>query len=386
MNKKLPNDKAAVKNRPIQAAGILLIIIAVVFCGVFLILSRSGSKQRISVTRNAVEMGTAVSLTVYAEQGKLSEQECRDRLSELNSRILKMIDDLDRNTLSWRSEDSEVYRFNHLSSAEAMAVSPELTEVIRDSLELSRDSLGALDITLRAVIDLWGIESYDGKTAYAPPSSDELERAAASAGFGHLTLSDAASGENLLEKDIPELGLDLGAVGKGYALDRAAAELSGSDISGAVLAAGGSVLVYGDKGEPWQIGIRDPEGSPADLIGIISVPGESGKKTFISTSGGYEKLAEYQGRIFQHIIDGRTMYPAESELYSVTVVTKDSGLASDGLSTACFILGMEESKPLLESWNAEAVFIARDRTVWLTAGLAGKVTVNNPEYAVKEVP
>ena len=368
-----------------KAAGLLLIIIAAICCGVCFILFRSGSKQRISVTKNAVEMGTAVSLTVYGEQGRLSEQACRDHLSEVNFRILKMIGDLDRYTLSWRSEDSEVYRFNRSSQTEAMSVSPELAEVIRDSLELSRDSHGALDITLRSVIDLWGIESFDGKTAYIPPSSDEIEKAAASVGYEHLTLTDAASGEILLEKDIPELSLDLGAVGKGYALDLAAEELAGSDTSGAVLAAGGSILAYGDKGEPWKIGIRDPESSPSDLIGIISVPGESGQKTFISTSGGYEKYVEYEGKILQHIIDGRTLYPAESGLVSVTVVTKDSGLASDGLSTACFILGMEESKPLLESRNAEAVFITGDKTVWLTAGLTGRVTIYNSEYSVKEV-
>ena len=80
------------------------------------------------------------------------------------------------------------------------------------------------------------------------------------------------------------------------------------------------------------------------------------------------------------------MYPAESGLVSATVVTKDSGLASDGLSTACYILGIEGSKPLLESRNAEAVFITADRTVWLTAGLIGKVTLNDPDYSVKEVP
>ena len=294
------------KKKPVQAAGLLLIITAAIYCGVCLVFSRSGSKQRISVTKNAVEMGTAVSLTVYSEQGRLSEQACRDRLSEVNSRILKMIGDLDRYTLSWRSEDSEVYHFNHSAQTEAMSVSPELGEVIRDSLTICRESDGALDITLRKIIDLWGIETFDGKTAYIPPSADEIEKAAASVGYEHLKLNNAASGEVLLEKDLPKLKLDLGAVGKGYALDLAAEELAGSNVSGAVLAAGGSILAFGDKGEPWQIGIRDPEGNPSDLIGIISVPGESGQKTFISTSGGYEKYVEYEGKILQHIIDGRT--------------------------------------------------------------------------------
>lgn len=374
------------KNKSGQAAGILLILIAVICCGVYFIFFRSGSKQLISATKNAVEMGTAVSLTVYGKQGRLSEKDSRDRLSEVNSQILKMIEDLDRNMLSWRSEDSEVYRINHSSRAEAIFISPELSDVLRESLDLARDSHGALDITLRTIIDLWGIESFDGKTAYIPPSVNEVEKAAETVGYEHLKLREEASGESLLEKDISEVALDLGAVGKGYVLDQAANELADSDVSGAVLAAGGSILAYGNKGEPWKIGIRDPEGSPSDLIGIISVTGESGQTTFVSTSGGYEKYAEYQGKIYQHIIDGRTLNPAESDLLSVTVVTADSGLASDGLSTACYILGMEDSMSLLQSRNAEAVFITKNNTVWLTAGLIGKFTLYNSEYTIEGIP
>ena len=193
------------------------------------------------------------------------------------------------------------------------------------------------------------------------------------------------SPENSLEKDIPELSLDLGAVGKGYALDTAAGLLADSKASGAILAAGGSILAYGDKGEPWKIGIRDPEGSPSDTAVILSVPGKTGMTSFVSTSGGYEKYVEYQGQILEHIIDGRTMHPAEGDLYSVTVLTTGSGLASDGLSTACYILGMEASMPLLEKWNAEAVFITRDKKIWLTEGLAGTVTLINPAYTLAGV-
>ncbi len=216
---------------------IILIITALIIGAVFSFFLRSGSKQPVSVTRNSVEMGTAVSFTAYLERGRSSEQKCREQLSELTSAVLKTIDDLDRYLLSWRSADSEVYRFNHLDEAGTMKVSTQLAEVIRESLEIARDSEGAMDITLRPVIDLWGIESYDGKTAYVPPSEADLEGAAASVGFEHLTLFDDSTGEPGLGKDIQGLSLDLGAVGKGYALDTAAGILSDSKAAGAILAA-----------------------------------------------------------------------------------------------------------------------------------------------------
>lgn len=342
--------------------------------------------KTITVNRSAIEMGTVISLTLYAEKGELSEQESRALISNRADHIFEIIEELDQKVLSWRSADSEVSRFNDLAASEVITVSQSLSDVIEQSVEICSRSGSALDITLRPVIDLWGIESYDGSYDYFPPDESSIKDISSLVGIRHVIINEKEDGSVSLSKDISGVSLDLGAVGKGYALDAVANELAETEISGAVIAAGGSILAYGDKGGPWQIGIRDPDGTPNDYAGILSLAGGKEETVFISTSGGYEKYVEYEDEIFEHIIDGRTLHPAAGDLASVTVVTKNSGLVSDGLSTACYLLGIDASKPLLDHYHADAVFITRDHTIVLTEGLRDIFSLNNSAYSIVDVP
>ncbi|MBQ9279072.1 MAG: FAD:protein FMN transferase, partial [Lachnospiraceae bacterium] len=180
--------------------------------------------------------------------------------------------------------------------------------------------------------------------------------------------------DNYVVFDKEGMMLDLGATGKGYALDVAYEMLTEHNISGAMVSVGGSILIYGTKDSykkednTWKVGIRDPKGSQEDLIGYLEYPCEEGFSRYISTSGSYEKYIEKDGVRYHHIYDSKTGYPASSGLASVTVVC-DNGLKSDGLSTACFVLGYEKSKELLRHYNAEAVFIDEDNNVTVTDGL-----------------
>ena len=97
------------------------------------------------------------------------------------------------------------------------------------------------------------------------------------------------------------------------------------------------------------------------------------------TSGGYERYFEEDGKTYQHILDPKTGYPAESGLISVTIVC-DDGWLSDGLSTACFVLGYEDSLPLLETYQAEAVFVTEDKEVIVTDGLKDMFTLTDSSY------
>ncbi|MCL2487202.1 MAG: FAD:protein FMN transferase, partial [Oscillospiraceae bacterium] len=155
-------------------------------------------------------------------------------------------------------------------------------------------------------------------------------------------------------------------------------QLRGSGVSGGVVSTGSSVLVYGAKpgGAAFDIGIRDPLGGPNDLLGVLRI--ENG---VISTSGGYEKYFEADGTRYHHIFDGKTGYPSDSGLLSVSVFC-ESGLLSDGLSTACYVLGYERSLELLKQYNAEAVFVLEDKTVRITVGLRQYFTLENSAYAV----
>ena len=173
--------------------------------------------------------------------------------------------------------------------------------------------------------------------------------------------------------------LDLGAVGKGIACDVAQNYLKQQkEVSGAVIAVGGSILLYGSKadGTNWNVAVQNPRGKDGEAMGVLSLSGT----TNVSTSGDYEKYFMQNGKRYHHILDPSTGYPAESSLISVTVVS-DNGLLSDGLSTACFVLGKEKGERLLETYGAEGVFIDQNKKVTVTKGLKDKFTILNEEYS-----
>lgn len=136
-------------------------------------------------------------------------------------------------------------------------------------------------------------------------------------------------------------------------------------VTGAVISLGGSILTYGSKpdGSTWKVGIIDPFDKSSN-IGILSLEGQ----WCVSTSGDYERYVEVDGVRYHHILDPKTGTPAVSDVRGVTVLLKD-GLLSDGLSTACFILGPEKGMALAAEYGAEALFILSDGEVVLSEGM-----------------
>ena len=152
--------------------------------------------------------------------------------------------------------------------------------------------------------------------------------------------------------------VDLGAYGKGAACDKALRVLEGEQnycVSAAVINLGGNIMTYGQKpwGQPFKIALRDPLGGPNDTIGVFTLRGTH----FISTSGSYEKYFEQDGVKYHHIFDPETGYPAYRDpgLVSVTVIN-DNGAIGDMISTACFVLGYENSLDLLAQYDCDALF------------------------------
>lgn len=321
-------------------------------------------------TNYSFAMGTSVSVSIYDNEIDSGKVTC-----DINQEIKN----LDEKYISWRNAGSELNQLNeNYIPNQGYEISPELYVILKQSLALCIDSQGALDITIRPLATLWNIEGHsDGE--FIPPNDDSVAEALQRVDYNKLNiLSETYSNANndlINEKYYVALSeadmiIDLGATGKGYALDRAKEILDDSQVKGALVTVGGSILVYGDKQskEDWHIGVRNPlkaEDTNA-MIGYLNFP--AGTITCVSSSGGYEKYKTYQGVDYHHILDSKTGYPSDSGLLSVTVVCVN-GLVSDGLSTACFVLGYEKSKSLLDKYNAEAVFMDIEGNIIVTDGL-----------------
>lgn len=298
-------------------------------------------------------MGTIINQTLYGEEAQV----CVDE-------ILELIEMLEQRQLSWRCETSEVWAINSQAGSESgIAISQEMQRILEQCRQVSSASGGAFDITLGKVVRLWDIDTWSASSdtlGYLLPRSEILQQTLEATGYEKLVWE--SDGLHLPK----EMQLDLGAVGKGIALDEIGEYLTRKDgITGGVISVGGSILTYGNKPDksPWRVGVVNPLDANGNL-GYLELSGE----WCVSTSGDYERYVEVDGVRYHHIIDPATGYPADSGVRGVTILSKD-GLLSDALSTACFILGVEEGKALAESFEAEALFVKKDGNIVMTEGM-----------------
>lgn len=276
--------------------------------------------------------------------------------------ISTLVSELDSKQLSRYTSGSEISRIN--SEAETV-LSDEVRDYITELLEVGKMSGGKFDIVLGAVSDLWSFND-----SPRVPSTDELTEALSRSGSDKLSLS----GNTLTRAD--GCIIDLGSAGKGIALDKVKSYLSDKKISSAVVSVGGSVLLYG-KGS-FNVGVRDPWGEAGRSVMTVKLGAGC-----VSTSGSYERCFEQGGKRYHHILDPDTGLPVDNGLVSVTVIS-DSGLLSDALSTACFVLGAEGGAKLAAKYGCEAIFITEDKKVICTDGIKPNVTVLADGYTVVE--
>ena len=301
-----------------------------------------------TVTKDFFAMDTIVSISITGKNA-----------DECAAEVEKCVVELD-NVLSRHKPTSEISLINKTKSG---SLSGETTEYFRLLLDVSKKSGGAFDITLGAVSDLWGFGSDP-----SVPDETALAEALAESGYENLSLS----GNNItLQSGV----VDFGAAGKGIALDKIRTVLDNAKAKEAVISVGGSVLIYGKSNA--KVGIRDPYGNAGRSIATLTV-----SDSCISTSGSYERYFEEQGNRYHHILDPKTGCPVENELISVTVVSK-SGAVSDALSTACFVLDIENGAKLAEEYGCEVIFITKDKTVYASDNIIQKLEITDNTYTLK---
>lgn len=336
-----------------------------------------GCGQRTECEKNVdTAMGTVISQTVYLT-GKSIISTKNEMDWKITYVVLQKLNDLEQKELSWRLESAEVAQINAAAGGGQIPVSPAMAGWLERCLQVSADSEGAFDVSIGRLSRLWDIDTWAAATDpedYELPGQEEIAQALATAGWQKILLEQQVDGDSV---SIPaEMQLDLGAVGKGVALDEIRKTLEDHpEVSGAVISVGGSILTYGRKpeGGAWQIAVTDPL-DPSDSVGVLTLDGGY----CVSTSGDYERYVEVDGVRYHHILDPRTGLPARSDVAGVTIVTTD-GFLSDALSTACFVLGQQEGIKLLEKYDAEGLFVDHEGTITMTEGMQQYFHLSNSQ-------
>ncbi len=273
--------------------------------------------------------------------------------------IQKIVKNLDTAVLSRTSGDSLVSSLNRNGGGELDIQTAAYVSLL---LDVCKKSGGAFDFTLGAVSDLWNFGSDP-----SIPDEKTLSEALSHSGYEKINIS----GSTLSMQDKAAV-LDFGASGKGIALDSIKAYLETRDIKNAVVSVGGSSLLFGDR--DFTVGIRNPEGNSGSYIAKLHM-GEG----CVSTSGSYEQFFEENGKRYHHILNPETGYPVDNGLVGVTIVS-ESGLLSDALSTACFVLGIEKGSALAAEYGCTAIFVTEDKKIYIE-GDADIVEITDNTYS-----
>jgi thiamine biosynthesis lipoprotein len=310
------------------------------------------------VERSRVSMGSEVHLTAWT-----SDERAATAAFEA---VFDEFDRLDALMSVWK-EGSDIEKLNRAAGEMAVPVSAEVREVLSMARQTSEWTEGKFDVTFGALSGLWKFDhDLDGNI---PPRAEVLARLPL-IDYQKLEV-DETRGTAFLEQK--GMRAHLGGIGKGYAVDRAAAIMRGRGLNDFMIQSGGDLYVAGRRGDrPWRAGIQDPRGPAGSIFAAMDLSDSA-----FSTSGDYERFFMKDGRRYHHIIDPDLGEPAQGSR-SVTIVTPRAVVA-DGLSTGVFILGPEKGMALIEKLQGvEGVIVTSSNNLLVSSGLAGRLVVRAP--------
>ncbi|MEI3578558.1 MAG: FAD:protein FMN transferase [Acutalibacteraceae bacterium] len=262
--------------------------------------------------------------------------------------------------LSLHLSQSEIAAINENAGVQPVEVSQRTFDLLQRAKELSEQSDGAFDITIAPVVELWGITSDHPHV----PADEELAQAMALMGLEDSVLDEEACTAYLTR---PGMAIDLGGIAKGWTADQLREYARELERSGVCIAGRQPDDHRGASGRrPVQVRMRDPQGDASTYLGTVTL--EDG--CTMATTGGYERYFEEDGIRYHHVLDPRTGYPADSDLLSVAVISKDGTLA-DYLSTTLFVQGLEAAKAAAGSEDYALVMVDQENNVWISGSLRG---------------
>jgi FAD:protein FMN transferase len=303
------------------------------------IVSAAGAEPLLRMERSALAMGTTFTIDIYG-RGTGRMQAAAEGALEEARRIDRM--------LSNYRPGSELSRVNEQAANQPVKISQELFDLLDACIAYSRASEGTFDITVAPLMKVWGFYKDSGHL----PHRAEVRAALGQIGYRNIELDPASHTVHFARHGV---SLDPGGVGKGYAVDKMVGVLRKNGVDCALVSAGGS-SIYGmgappDNPKGWCVRIRDPKDEKKTAAEVYL------RNESLSTSGNYEKFFWAEGRLYSHIMDPRTGFPAEGML-SVSVVAPKT-LDSEVWAKPYYILG--------RAWTREhrprdfQVFLCQDK-------------------------
>lgn len=335
-----------------------------VFIASILVASLSSTPLHTATPRPVVfrtqTMGTWASLTIVTADSAA--------VADLAYRSLLALHHVDSLMSNW-TQTSEVARVNRSAAAKDVVVHPEVALVIALAERVTRESDGAMDITVEPLVRLWGFLGGPRRV----PSQDEITKALASVGPDKMRFDPARKTIRFTDADTR---IDLGGIAKGYGVDLVAGGLHRAGTTDALIDLSGNMVALGNAAgkDGWSVGVRDPSGE-RPYLGTLRLHDEA-----ISTSGNYEQFVDVDGKRYGHIIDPRTGWPAQG-LVSVTVVSASAALC-DAWDTGLFVLGPEKARAVAKAHDEFAVVIVEPAAggghiVWVEESLRSRFRIES---------
>ncbi|MGM8361214.1 FAD:protein FMN transferase [Flavobacterium sp. ARAG 55.4] len=273
-------------------------------------------------------MGGRFDISIIAKDSLTAEQNIDIIISEI-SRIENLISD-------WKPS-SQVSKINQNAGIRPVKVDPEVFELTKRALHLSKITNGAFDISFAAMDKIW---KFDGSMTEMP-SAEAIKKSVEKVGYKNIVL-DSVNSTIFLKLKGMKIGF--GALGEGYATHKCQQMMLTKGIQSGIINATGDMSVWGTQinGKPWNIGITNPF-EPSQVFAVVTL-----KQGAVTTSGSYEKFVIFNGKRYSHIINPATGYPSTG-LCSVTVFGPNAETAN-GFSTSAMVLGEKQAEEFLKNY------------------------------------
>ncbi len=290
-------------------------------------------------TKNVVLMGSDFQITIVEKDKLRAEFLINLCVSEI-TRIENLIS-------SWR-KSSETSLINSNAGIKPVKVKKELFDLISRSIKISEITQGSFDITYASLDEVW----YFDRKMLSLPTKTDISNSVSKIGYENIIL-DRKNQTVFLKLRGMKIGF--GAIGKGYAADKAKDILIKRNVKSGIINAGGDLTAWGEKpsGKDWMVAIVNPL-NKNKVFSWLPINDKS-----IVTSGSYERFIKFNGKSYSHIIDPRSGYPIDGIL-SVTIIAEKAELA-DALATSVFVLGENVGLDLINQLPGVDCIIINDK-------------------------